>query len=125
MKQINWSDEFPGAITVCDAKGIILYMNQKAGEVFKKYGGLKLIGQSVLDCHPGPARTKLRKMLKSHKPNTYTIEKKGRNERHKGAMALRRQKIIFQTPWYLKGRYKGFVELSLEIPFKMPHFVRK
>jgi len=112
MKHVNWSGEFPGAITVCDAKGIILYMNQKAGEVFKRYGGLKLIGQSVLDCHPTPARTKLFKMLKNRQPNVYTIEKKGI------------KKIIFQTPWYLKGRYKGFVELSLQIPSKMSHFKR-
>jgi len=112
MKYINWTDEFPGAITVCDAQGIILYMNRKAGEVSKKYGGLKLVGQSVLDCHPEPARTKLLKMLKTRKSNVYTIEKKGR------------KKIIFQTPWYAKGRYQGFVELSLEIPFKMPHFIR-
>jgi len=113
MKPINWTDEFPGAITVCDAKGIILYMNRKAGQVFKKYGGLKLIGQSMLDCHPEPARTKLLKMLKSRKSNTYTIEKQGI------------KKIIFQIPFYLKGRYKGFVELSIQIPSKMPHFIRK
>ena len=86
IKHINWSDEFPGAITVCNAKGIILYMNQKAGEVFKKYGGLKLIGKSVLDCHPEPARTKLLKMLKTRRHNVYTIEKKGM------------KKVIFQTP---------------------------
>lgn len=112
MKQVNWSNEFPGAITVCDAKGIILFMNQKSGEVFKKYGGLKLISQNVLDCHPGLARKKLLRMLKSRKPNAYTIEKKGI------------KKLIFQSPWHVKGRYKGFVELALEIPSKMPHFVR-
>jgi transcriptional regulator with PAS, ATPase and Fis domain len=112
MKQINWADGFPGAITVCDAKGIILYMNHKAGMVFKKYGGLEIVGQSVFCCHPEPAREKLRRMLKNRKPNVYTIEKKGI------------KKIISQTPWYFKGRYQGFVELSLEIPFKMPHFVR-
>ena len=112
MKLLNWIDEFPGAITVCDTKGIILYMNQKAGEVFKKYGVLKLIGKIMLDCHPEPARTKLCRMLKSRKSNVYTIEKKGI------------KKIIFQSPWYIKGRYKGFVELSLQIPPKMPHFVR-
>jgi len=112
MKQINWSDEFPGAITVCDNNGVILHMNQRAGDVFKKYGGLELIGQSVFACHPEPARTKLRRMIKAKKPNAYTIEKKGL------------KKLIFQSPWYLKKRYKGFVEISLEIPYKMPHFIR-
>ena len=112
MEQVNWYNEFSGAITICNAKGIILYMNRTAGDVFKKYGGLKLIGQSVLDCHPVPARTKLLRMLKSRKPNVYTIEKKSV------------KKIIFQAPWYLKGKYKGFVEFSIEVPFKMSHFVR-
>lgn len=107
MKQPRWADEFPGAITVCDAKGIILYMNEKACR-----GGVTLIGQNILDCHPEPALTKLRTMLKDRSSNCYTIEKKGI------------KKLICQSPWYESGRYKGFVELSLEIPFKMPHFVR-
>ncbi len=34
------------------------------------------------------------------------------------------KKMIFQTPWYKNGTYAGFMELSLEIPFEMPHFVR-
>jgi hypothetical protein len=29
-----------------------------------------------------------------------------------------------QTPWLKDGRYAGFVEMSLEIPAQMPHFVR-
>ncbi|MEW6027354.1 MAG: diguanylate cyclase [Planctomycetota bacterium] len=109
---VNWTSEFPGAITVCDAKGTILYMNRKAVEVSQKYGGLKLIAKNVLDCHPGPARRKLALMLTTRKANVYTIEKKGI------------KKLIFQSPFYLKGKYKGFVELSLQIPFNMRHFVR-
>jgi PAS domain S-box-containing protein len=112
MKQIKWADEFPGAVTVCDARGIIVYMNHRSARVFAKYGGRKLIGKSVLDCHPEPARTKLRRMLKTRTANTYSIEKKGV------------KKLIHQSPWYEKGRYKGFAELSLEIPFDMPHFKR-
>ncbi len=34
------------------------------------------------------------------------------------------KKLIYQSPWYVDGRYGGFVELSLEIPAVMPHFVR-
>mgnify|MGYP000371069624 CR=1 FL=1 len=34
------------------------------------------------------------------------------------------KKLIYQTPWYQDGKYSGFVELALEIPFQMPHFVR-
>ncbi|MFH1226685.1 MAG: PAS domain-containing protein [Planctomycetota bacterium] len=112
MKHLSWADEFNGAVTVCDKQGIILYMNAKAAKIFKREGGLKLIGRNVLDCHPGPARAKLVRMLKNKTSNAYTIEKNGV------------KKLIYQSPWYKKGSYKGFVELSIEIPFDMPHFVR-
>ena len=107
-----WVKEFPGAVTVCDAQGIILEMNDKAEETFAEDGGRALIGQNVLDCHPEPSRSQLRDMLAEGKPNIYTIEKNGV------------KKLIYQTPWYADGKYAGFIELSLEIPFEMSHFVR-
>lgn len=75
MAPIDWSDEYPGAITVCDAQGIILYMNRKAVKVLVGEGP-SVIGKNVLDCHPEPARSKLAEMLKTQTPNSYTIEKK-------------------------------------------------
>jgi len=107
-----WVKEFPGAVTVCDAQGIILEMNDKAELTFAEDGGRALIGQNVLDCHPEPSRSQLRNMLAEGKPNIYTIEKNGV------------KKLIYQTPWYADGNYAGFIELSLEIPFEMSHFVR-
>jgi hypothetical protein len=34
------------------------------------------------------------------------------------------KKMIFQSPWGRNGEYAEFVEISLEIPFDMPHFIR-
>ena len=34
------------------------------------------------------------------------------------------KKLIYQAPWYRDGAYAGFVELSLVVPFELPHFVR-
>ncbi len=107
-----WVREFPGAITVCDANGIILEMNDKAIETFQAEGGAALIGTNVLDCHPEPARRKLKHLLETRQSNVYTIEKRGV------------KKLIYQTPWYQDGQYGGLVEVSLEIPAAMPHFVR-
>jgi transcriptional regulator with PAS, ATPase and Fis domain len=107
-----WVDEFPGAITVCDDRGIILAMNAKAAQVFEEDGGRSLIGTNMLDCHPEPARSRVAALLESHQTNVYTIEKKGV------------KKLIYQAPWFIEGRFAGVVELSLEIPFEMPHFVR-
>ncbi len=108
----EWVGEFPGAVTICDTQGVILEMNAKAIEVFAADGGQKLIGTNALDCHPEPARSKFAAMLKEQRSNVYTIEKNGK------------KKLIYQAPWFENGRYAGFVELSLEIPYEIPHFKR-
>jgi PAS domain-containing protein len=107
-----WIKEFPAAITVCDPDGIILEMNDRAAKTFAKDGGLALIGKNLFDCHPDPARGKLERLMDRRQVNVYTIEKNGV------------KKLIYQSPWVLNGVYAGFIELSLEIPFEMPHFVR-
>ena len=109
----DWIQDACIAVTVCDAKGVIIEMNAKAAKTFKKRGGADLIGKNLLDCHPGPAKTKLKKLLKKPRANAYTIEKNGV------------KKLIYQLPWHKSGKFAGIVELSLELPEKMPHFVRK
>lgn len=98
---------------MCDVNGIVLEMNKKSEIVFEEDGGKDLIGKNLLSCHPGPARAKLDALLINEKINIYTIEKKGK------------KKLIYQAPWYKDGIYAGFVELSLEIPFDIPHFFRE
>lgn len=109
----EWIETFSAAITVCDRQGIILYMNERAAQIFERDGGRALIGKSLLDCHPEPARSKLQMMLDQALSNTYTIEKNGQ------------RKIIHQAPWFQNGQYAGLVEWSFEIPDPMPHFIRK
>ena len=109
----GWAKELPASITVCDREGTILDMNERACRTFEKDGGRGLVGKNILECHPEPARAKLKGMLGSGKPNCYTIEKNGV------------RKMIFQAPWFEKGECRGLVELSFEIPEKMSHFVRK
>jgi len=108
----DWTKEFPGAITVCDAEGRILAMNDRSAESFASDGGAGLVGANVLDCHPEPSRSKVEGLLKSGKTNVYTIEKGGR------------KKLIFQAPWFRDGVLSGLIELSLDIPWDMPHFNR-
>jgi transcriptional regulator with PAS, ATPase and Fis domain len=113
MTSLSWYNEFPGAITVSDLDGRILEMNDRAARDYADQGGRALIGTNMLDCHPEPARTRVRQLLESRQRNVYTIEKAG----------LR--KLIYQSPWYESGECRGFVELSLEIPPEMPHFIRE
>jgi transcriptional regulator with PAS, ATPase and Fis domain len=109
---MNWTNGIDFAITVCDKNGVITHMNDKSIKTFENDGGAKLIGTNVLDCHPEPSRTQLSGMLQTEKKNVYTIEKNGK------------KKLIYQTPYYDNDEYKGFVELSLEIPEVMENFVR-
>ena len=67
MKKHQWVKAFDGAVTVCDPKGTILEMNDKAMKVFHKQGGKKLFGSNLLDCHPEPARSKLEKLMKQQR----------------------------------------------------------
>ena len=96
-----WVKEFPGSVTVCDFKGIILEMNDRAVRSFKDQGGEKLIGTNLLDCHPEDARSKLKMLMDTQQVNVYTTEKEGV------------RKFIYQSPWYRNGEYSGFVEVSM------------
>ena len=112
MSKHAWIKEFPAALTVCDQDGVILEMNDKAAKTFENDGGYGLVGSNMLDCHPEPARTKTERLLAAKEKNIYTIEKNGI------------KKMIYQSPWFQDGQFAGFVELSLEIPFELEHFVR-
>jgi hypothetical protein len=112
-KKHDWVEEFPAAIEVCDSAGIVLELNKKAVESLRAQGGKKLLGSNLLDCHPEAARRKLNRLMKNHETNVYTV-RKGRSS-----------KIVLQAPWYKRGKYRGFVEISMKIPAKIPHIIRK
>ncbi|HZW37771.1 MAG TPA: hypothetical protein VFF33_00575 [Ignavibacteriaceae bacterium] len=106
-------NEFDGSVTICGLDGTIIFMNEKAIVSFEKYGGKKLVGTNMFDCHPEDAQTKIKEIIDNKRTNAYTISKNGV------------KKLIFQSPWYEDGEIKGLVELSLELPEEMPHFERK
>jgi hypothetical protein len=111
-KKSLWVKEFGAAVTVCRRDGTITEMNDKAVKTFETDGGLGLVGTNVLDCHPEPSKTQLKSMLENPAVNAYTIEKNGV------------KKLIYQAPYYEDSVYMGYVELSMEVPFDMKHFVR-
>lgn len=109
---IDWAKSLNCAVTVSAIDGTIIYMNEKSGKTFEKWGGLDLIGKSLYDCHKPKSQETIDKLIENKETNVYTIEKAGI------------KKIIYQTPWYKDGEVAGMVELSMEIPFDLPHFVR-
>ncbi|MCD8035466.1 PAS domain-containing protein [Alistipes sp.] len=106
-----WAEEVNCAVTVCDTEGTIVYMNEKARATFAKHGDL--IGQNLFDCHSERSREMIRRMLATGGTNAYTIEKQGV------------RKMIYQTAWKERGEVRGLVEISMEIPAEMPHYIRK
>lgn len=108
----EWIREFPAAITVCDTQGVILEMNDQAAKTFEDEGGASLVGSNLMDCHNATSQTRIKELLATGSNNVYTIEKLGKH------------KLIFQAPWFEDRVCMGLVELSLEIPSEMPHFMR-
>jgi hypothetical protein len=108
----NWTENLNIAITVCNTEADIIYMNAKSRATFAKYGE-NLLNQSLYNCHGEASSEKIRQMLSDGSENIYTIEKAGV------------KKIIVQMPWKQDELIAGLVELSIELPKDMAHFVRK
>ena len=109
---MEWFEKLDDNVIVCDAEGTIIYMNDTAIRSYEKDGGADLIGRNLMDCHNEDSRRKILEIMTTHQKNVYTIEKRGR------------KKIIYQAPWMDGDVFKGIVELSLEVPFEMPHYWR-
>ena len=106
-----WAEEVNCAVTVCDTEGVILYMNEKARATYAKHGDL--IGSNLFGCHGERSGEIIRRLLATNGTNAYTIEKQGV------------RKMIYQTAWKEDGEVRGLVEISMEIPAEMQHYIRK
>ncbi len=112
MKMFDWAAELPVSITVCDNEGVIKYMNIKSRKTFSGDSKGELIGKNLKDCHSPESIVKIFQLLDTKASNVYTIEKNAK------------KKIIIQVPWYMENDVAGLVELSVELPDDIPHFVR-
>lgn len=106
--ELDFFKTINGSITVSDTEGNVLYMNDKAAEVFGS-----MVGKNMMGCHKASSQETIGRLIANAETNVYTIEK--------GDV----KKIIYQTPWYKDGVVAGLIEFSLVIPFEMPHYVRK
>jgi transcriptional regulator with PAS, ATPase and Fis domain len=109
---MDFIEKLDGAVIVTDSEGTLIYMNERAIRNFEKEGGGSLLGSRLSECHSDRSNKIIEEMIRTRSNNVYTIEKKGK------------KKLIFQSPLIADGEFKGLVELSLEIPFDMPHFIR-
>ena len=105
----QWAKEMNCAVTVCDTECTIVFMNEKACATFAKHGDL--IGKNR-DCHGDRSWGIIEELLATGGKNVYTIEKNGVH------------KVIYQTAWKKDGVVGGLVEISMEVPEEMPHYIR-
>jgi hypothetical protein len=109
MTKHAWVKELPIIITVSDAEGDIIEMNDSSIKYFENDGGDLLIGSDLLACHPEPYLTKLKTMIETQTANIYSFEEDGK------------KKLVYQMPWHQDGKYAGFIEMIMEIPDEIPH----
>jgi len=112
MEKVNWSKYFPASITVTDANGTIIEMNDASINSYIKDGGAALIGTNAIDCHKEPTLSKIKKLYADHELNVYTITKNGK------------KKLVYQASYFIEGKFSGIVEMSLPLPEEIPHFDR-
>ena len=106
----SWAEEMNCAVTVCDAEGVILYMNSRSRETYAKHGNL--IGKNLLGCHNERSRGIIEHLLETGGQNVYTIEKHGV------------RKLIYQSAWKEDGKVMGLCEISIVLPDEIPHYRR-
>lgn len=106
--EMQWAEEIGCAVTVCDTEGLVIYQNERSRAV---NGDVR--GRSLIPCHNERSREIIRRLLAEGGTNVYTIEKAGV------------RKLIYQTAWKEQGQVRGLVEISMELPAEMPHYIRK
>jgi transcriptional regulator with PAS, ATPase and Fis domain len=110
--RLEWLDELPCSVMVCDRKYKILFMNDKAAKDHAEDGGRALVGTDLMKCHPPDAQVKLREVLSSGRPNVYTTQERSR------------KKLVYQCQWKKGGRVSGVVQLVIELPKDIPHHAK-
>jgi len=109
---LEWFENLPCAVTVCDRNYTILYVNQATAEANAERGGKELVGRSLLDCHPPRARRLLRKVMDSGEPHIFTSERNGR------------KKMVYEAHWRRDGEVGGMIEVSFQLPRKVRNLAK-
>lgn len=56
-------DQDRSAVVICNLEHEIIYMNPAAVANYEKWGGRKLLGQSLLDCHNAESAEKIKRVV--------------------------------------------------------------
>lgn len=91
FKSVLEQDRCP--VVICDLEHKIIYMNPNAIKRYEKYGGERLIGRSLLDCHNAKSCELIKKVLawfaESHENNMIFTSRNEKYNRDVYMVALR------------------------------------
>jgi len=96
--ELQWLDGVAVSVVACDTAGVCTYINERACQMFAKDGGRALLGRSLIDCHPEPARSRLLDLLRTPRANSYTVEKAGK----KSSSIRRPSRVRVSSPAWSK-----------------------
>jgi hypothetical protein len=108
----EWISTYPAEIMVCDQDGTILEMSNVAIALYRKEGGVEMIGRNVFDHHQEPARSKMMSVVSQRQHVIYTTERGGNT------------KLVSIAPWYRQGEYAGFAMIVFDLPGNIPKIVK-
>ena len=98
------------AVVICDLDHAIIYMNPAAISRYEKWGGEKLIGQSLLNCHNDKSREMILKVLdwfKSSKDNNIVYTSYNEKENKDVYMVALRNVSGELIAYYEKHEYRN------------------
>lgn len=98
------------AVVLCDMQSVIIYMNKVACERYAKWGGEKLVGRSLLDCHNEKAREMIARVLdwfKKSKDNNIVYTFKNVKENKDVYMVALRDENGELIGYYEKHEYRS------------------
>lgn len=61
LKALAEADNTP--VVICDLDHIIVYLNKAAINRYEKWGGIKLLGNSLLNCHNQASNEKIKRVI--------------------------------------------------------------
>ena len=110
---MDWVDEFPGGISVCDTEGRMLVINRKEAAALEKLGFKNILGKKFWACHAKKSAGMIREQMSDQKTRVYFTEQNGIRE------------LLIQAPWFEDGKFGGLVEIAVEVEGEIPTIIRE
>lgn len=93
-------------VTLADATGRIVFLNDRAIAHYKDRGGKRLVGTNLNDCHNPASQAKIRELYARHRAGDLTPTRYHEDKGNGSA------KGIVLIPIVVDGQFRGIAELT-------------